>query len=177
MSGWRRYLRDNLLAGLRTPPWPLPLAAVAPVPLFAAAALAIGHYGGLFEPGVVESRLLVVMPLTLLVFPSLLEEAVFRGLLIPRGTRGRGPARTAAVLGGSTAAFVLWHPLNALTVNPGARTLFLDPAFLAITALLGLTCGHAYLVSRSLWLPVVIHWLTVLVWVLFLGGRNLLLAP
>jgi predicted Abi (CAAX) family protease len=30
-------------------------------------------------------------------------------------------------------------------------------------------------VSRCLWMPIIIHWLTVVVWVIFLGGRNKLL--
>jgi len=70
---------------------------------------------------------------------------------------------------------VVWHPLNALTFNTAANPLFLDPAFLIIVTLLGLTCGYSYALSRSLWVPIIIHWATVTVWVLFLGGRNLVL--
>ena len=70
-------------------------------------------------------------------------------------------------------AFTAWHPLNAWLLNPGGRTFFYDPWFLAIVFLLGLTCGATYVASRSLWVPVVIHWATVLIWVFFLGGRNL----
>ncbi|WP_366517676.1 CPBP family glutamic-type intramembrane protease [uncultured Marinobacter sp.] len=40
---------------------------------------------------------------------------------------------------------------------------------------MGITCGYAYVLSRSIWVPVIIHWVTVTVWVLFLGGRNLVL--
>lgn len=75
----------------------------------------------------------------------------------------------------STLAFVAWHPLNALTVNRSALPIFLDPAFLLIFAGLGAVCGYGYVVSRSIWVPVLIHWATVVVWVLLLGGRNLVL--
>ncbi len=55
------------------------------------------------------------------------------------------------------------------------RSLFLNPWFLVITGALGVTCGYGYALSRSIWVPVIIHWVTVSVWVLFLGGRNLVL--
>ncbi|MCW5214835.1 CPBP family intramembrane metalloprotease, partial [Desulfobulbus sp. US5] len=75
----------------------------------------------------------------------------------------------------SAILFTLWHPLNALTVNPGAQALFCDPYFLVIVFCLGIVCSLTYILSRSLWVPIIIHWLTVVVWVIFLGGRNLLL--
>lgn len=118
------------------------------------------------------------MPLllvTLFVFPSLLEEAFFRGILIPRDTVERGATRSILAIGWSTLWFVAWHPFNAVTINPSAPALFLDPAFLLTSAVLGITCGYAYVVSKSLWVPVLIHWATVVVWVFFLGGRNLVL--
>ncbi|MCI5137318.1 MAG: CPBP family intramembrane metalloprotease [Candidatus Electrothrix sp. AR1] len=75
----------------------------------------------------------------------------------------------------SATLFTLWHPLNALTVNPGAQVLFCDPYFLVIVFCLGIVCSLSYILSQSLWVPIIIHWLTVVFWVLFLGGRNLLL--
>jgi predicted Abi (CAAX) family protease len=75
----------------------------------------------------------------------------------------------------SAILFTLWHPLNALTINSGAQAFFYDPYFLAIVFFLGIVCSLTYILSRSLWVPIIIHWLTVVVWVIFLGGRNLLL--
>jgi predicted Abi (CAAX) family protease len=46
------------------------------------------------------------------------------------------------------------------------RTLLADPRFLVQVTLLGLACSLAYLVSGSIWPPVLIHWLTVVVWLL-----------
>lgn len=170
------YLRANLLAGARTPPsraWPVWLALTA---VFAALAYPLGRAAGLLEPAPLTGAARFYLPLTLFVFPALLEEAFFRGVLIPTLTRERGWRAIAGATLLSTIAFVLWHPVNALTINPGARALFLDPVFLLIVTLLGVTCSLAYIASRSLWVPVLIHWLTVLVWVLWLGGRNLVLA-
>lgn len=169
------YLRKNLWAGLKAPPRAIPPWLWWMTAGYAAVAVALGLASGLLEWGLLDDPRAAILPFTLLVFPSLLEEALFRGLLIPRDVlaRGRGAAAGYAAL--STALFVAWHPLNAATINPGAAHLFFDPVFLAITALLGITCAVAYIRTRSLWAPVFIHWLTVVAWVLFLGGRNLLL--
>ena len=127
----------------------------------------------MFRPGLLQSPLGRVLPFTMFVFPALLEEAFFRGLLIPHPHTRPSRRRLAWWVGCSTVVFTAWHPLNAWLINPGARTFFYDPWFLAIVLLLGVTCGITYVVSRSLWVPVVIHWGTVLMWVFFLGGRNL----
>ena len=169
------YLRANLVEGLRTSPLRAPLTAWLPVPLFAAFALAVGLGAGLLRFELISAKLAPLLLVTLFVFPSLLEEAFFRGILIPRDTIDRETARSILAIAWSTLAFVAWHPLNAATINPSAPPLFFDPAFLTVVAALGVTCGYAYLVSRSLWVPVLIHWATVVVWLFFLGGRNLVL--
>ncbi len=169
------YLKNNLLQGLRVSPFRAPLKSLIPVPLFFFASLVIGFYAGLFSVGVIDHPISVVLPFSLFVFPSLLEEAFFRGILIPNNAITQSRCRIVAYITVSTAAFVLWHPANALTTNTTAAALFLNPAFLLIVALLGITCSVSYVFSRSLWMPTIIHWLTVVVWVIFLGGRNKLL--
>lgn len=171
----QKYLKNNLIGGFKTSPLTeLRLSAMAFV-VYAALALPIGFGSGLIAPQLANGKLFLFLPFTLLVFPSLLEEAFFRGLLIPRNIRDRGTRQVLFYALLSSVLFVLWHPLNALTVNPGAREIFLNPWFLAITFFLGLSCSLGYIYSRSLWVPVLMHWWTVLAWVLFLGGRNLLL--
>lgn len=142
---------------------------------YAVAALGIGFAGGLFTLSFLDLRQFWFLPITLLVFPCIPEEFVFRGLLIRRDALDGGGKRAAAQIGLSALLFTLWHPLNALTINKSAQPFFLNSWFLGITFLLGLTCGYAYVRSRSLWTPILIHWLTVLVWVICLGGRNLVL--
>ncbi|MEX2381539.1 MAG: CPBP family glutamic-type intramembrane protease [Opitutales bacterium] len=169
------YLEDNLWAGAKTSPlcrWRLSLLLAL---AYALPALGVGLFSGLLEPRLAELRWFFILPFTLLIFPSLLEEAFFRGLLIPRNAREKGPWKVLFYTLLSTVLFVLWHPLNALTINPEAQDFFLDPAFLIIVFLLGISCSLSYIYSRSLWTPTIIHWLTVLIWVLFLGGRNLVL--
>lgn len=169
------YLKNNLLQGLRVSPFRAPLKSLIPVPVYICASLAIGFYAGLFSVGVIDYPMSVVLPFSLFVFPSLLEEAFFRGVLIPNNAVTQSKSRIVAYIAVSTAAFVLWHPANALTINTTATALFLNPAFLLIVTLLGITCSVSYVLSRSLWTPIIIHWLTVVVWVIFLGGRNKLL--
>ncbi len=138
---------------------------------------AIGFGSGLLRPSIapLTPGLIAAVPLLLFIFPSIPEEVVFRGLLLPH--RGSAPSRKRMVVETaiSTTLFVVWHPFNAATINPSAYAIFTDPRFLVLVVLLGLTCAITYLRSGSLWIPIVIHWLTILPWVLLLGGRNELL--
>jgi len=169
------YLKKNLLQGFKVSPFRAPLKSSMLVPVYVCASLIIGFHAGLFSVGIIDHPMSVVLPFSLFVFPSLLEEAFFRGVIIPNNAFTRSKNRIAAYITISTAAFVLWHPVNALTINTTAAELFLNPVFLLIVALLGITCSVSYILSRSLWTPIIIHWLTVAVWVFFLGGRNILL--
>ncbi|WGM31697.1 CPBP family glutamic-type intramembrane protease [Brevundimonas sp. NIBR11] len=109
------------------------------------------------------------MAATALLIPSLGEEIVFRGLLIP----DRGDGRRLLVLALSVGLFALWHVFEALTFLPGARGLFLRADFLILAAGLGLACGVLRLRSGSLWTAVMLHWSVVVVWKGFLGGPAL----
>ncbi|MGM0444653.1 MAG: CPBP family glutamic-type intramembrane protease [Fibrobacterota bacterium] len=163
----------DILQALKTPPRRGTGFSLLLLTLFGAAALAIGLSADLFEPELLHSNLAPILPFTLLLFPAIPEELFFRGLFIHPSQKGTSRRNRAVQLFSSSLLFMLWHPLNAWLINHGARPLFYDPAFLLITFLLGITCGAAYLRSRSLWTPILIHWSTVMVWVFFLGGRNL----
>jgi predicted Abi (CAAX) family protease len=170
------YLKDNLLKGLKVSPFKAPVKSLILVPIYVCTSLAIGFYTGLFSVKVVDHPMSFVLPFSLFIFASLLEEVFFRRVLIPNNAVNHGRKRIAMYIVVSTSAFVLWHPLSALTVNRTAATMFLNPSFLLIAAAQGITCSISYVVSRSLWTPIIIHWLTVVVWVVFLGGRNRLLG-
>lgn len=171
----REYLRRNLGQSLKTSPFQAPLKAWSLVPLFVVISLPIGFAAGIFAVEPLKAKITPFLPFTLFVFPSLLEEAFFRGILIPRNVLNAGSAKASRAMGISTLVYVAWHPFNALAFNHSALPLFLDPWFLAIVGALGITCSYSYVMSRSIWVPVIIHWATVTVWVLFLGGRNLVL--
>ena len=48
--------------------------------------------------------------------------------------------------------------------RPAAWALFTSPEFLAIAAFLGAASTAVYLISKSLWPPVLLHWTAVLTW-------------
>lgn len=104
------------------------------------------------------------------VTPALTEELFFRVLLLPRTTEQ--VSESGLWLWGlvSLALFIVYHPLNALTFFPRGLGTFFNWVFLLLAALLGIVCTLTYLHSGSLWIPVVIHWLAVVVWLLLLGG-------
>lgn len=170
-----KYLSNNLGQSFLTSPFRAPLKTWALVPVFAIIAVSVGFGAGLFRSGWLDSPITPVLPILLFVFPSLLEEAFFRGVLIPRNILASGHVKAAWSVAISTLIFVVWHPLNALAFNPTAIPLFLDPWFLVIVCAMGVACGYGYALSRSIWVPVIIHWVAVTVWVLVLGGRNLVL--
>ncbi|AOY87958.1 hypothetical protein BKP64_07115 [Marinobacter salinus] len=170
-----KYLGNNLGQSFLASPFQAPLKAWTLVPVFVIIAISVGFGAGLFQFGWLDSPITPVLPIVLFVFPSLLEEAFFRGVLIPRNILASGHVKAARSVAISTLVFIVWHPFNALAFNSTAISLFLNPWFLVIVCAMGITCGYAYVLSRSIWVPVIIHWAAVTVWVLFLGGRNLVL--
>jgi predicted Abi (CAAX) family protease len=101
---------------------------------------------------------------TLFIAPALGEELLFRAALIPR----QGPRRQWIAL--SVVLFVLWHPLQAVTIGPPWAGAFLDPWFLIAVTILGVALARTYAVTDSIWPSVVAHWAVVLTWKAFLGG-------
>lgn len=140
--------------------------------LFTIVALPIGFQSGFLQFGVlrVPWQTLIGIIATSFLTPAVTEELFFRVLLLPRS------AENISVLGLwfwgciSLALFILYHPLNALSFFPRGLKTFFNIPFLVLAALLGLVCSLAYIQSGSLWTPVAIHWLVVVVWLILLGG-------
>jgi predicted Abi (CAAX) family protease len=72
----------------------------------------------------------------------------------------------------SLTLFILYHPLNALTLYKAGNPTFFQPVFLGLSALLGLTCTIAYWLTGSLWTISLIHWVVVVIWLLYLNGYD-----
>ncbi len=128
--------------------------------------LAIGFAGGLYHlqptaPGLAQRMLLVLF------VPALGEELTFRALLTPG--RAEQPSVWRSLVPAS-AAFTLWHVVEALVVLPKAASLFLRPDFLACACVLGIGCGLMRWRSGSVWPAVALHWLVVVGWQTWLGG-------
>ena len=164
MAGARVWRRVKPLFQKLLPVKSLPQAVLDRMPL-AVALLILAWAGGLVGwHGGPDASMAVRLAASLFVAPALGEELLFRGLVSPR----RGPQKRWIAV--STLLFVLWHPLQALTVGPPWSAAFLDPWFLAAVAVLGIALGRIYAATGSLWPCVVAHWLVVFVWKALLGG-------
>ncbi|WP_226591035.1 CPBP family glutamic-type intramembrane protease [Microseira wollei] len=134
--------------------------------------LPIGFYQGFLQVDILKASRIKVATIIgrTFFFPGVSEELFVRVLLLPH------PSENASISAHwlwaciSLAVFIVYHPLNALSFFPAGRPTFFNPVFLLLAALLGIVCTIAYLKSGSLWLPVAIHWLVVVVWLLLLGG-------
>tara|TARA_R110000772_G_scaffold57351_2_gene129924 strand:+ start:239 stop:742 length:504 start_codon:yes stop_codon:yes gene_type:complete len=115
---------------------------------------------------VTDISALLISAAFLFFVPALLEELVFRGVLLSWLTRLT--PRWGAWL--STLLFVAWHPVQALTIGPAWAEIFLHPTFWIATLILGIILAHIRIVSRSLWPVILIHWFAVLIWKSLLGG-------
>jgi predicted Abi (CAAX) family protease len=112
----------------------------------------------------------------LFLMPALGEELLFRVALLPHPLEGSELAGTIAWAALSVGLFVLYHPLAARFWYPPGRRLFRDPRFLVPCTLLGMVTVIAYQASGSLWPPVLLHAVVVVVWLELLGGRGMLAA-
>lgn len=126
-----------------------------------------GYLGGWlrFDP-VMDLQSALVAVMILFFIPALVEELVFRGVLLSwfATFSQRWGNWLSAIL------FTLWHPFQALTFGLPWSAIFLQPSFLFATFLLGIVLIHIRIVSQSLWPVIVIHWILVLLWKLFFGG-------
>eukprot|EP00210_Caulerpa_lentillifera_P004556 g4346.t1 len=102
--------------------------------------------------------------------PSLAEEVLFRGLLLPnRQVDGPDVFEPLPMLlygAFSVGLFVVYH----LSPYHKPKKVMSDPRFLTLAGVLGVSCTVVYLDSGSIWLPTMIHYLTVVAWALFFGG-------
>ena len=141
--------------------------------LFSALAGAFALTTFLFEFSLISdlSSLLKITAIALFL-PAIFEELVFRGPVI--WVAEKHPSWLWPASGVSLVLFVLWHPLNGMFLMTEARELFTDARFLMIAAALGAMATLLGVRTRSIWPPVVFHWLVVIGWKAFLGGPQFL---
>ena len=108
--------------------------------------------------------------LTALFFPAVTEEAFFRVLFLARTCEQISAINQSLLAIASLILFIVYHPLNAYLFIHNARKTFSSFAFLASAAFLGIICTITYLISGSVYPPIIIHWLIVIFWLLVFGG-------
>ncbi len=164
-------LLTRLLGSIDLPVFTDWLIAIIALAIYSAIAIPIGFKQGFLQTQAWNARRGAKIRLAIKLFflPALLEELAFRVLLLPAAQ-----ATTSALWFGwaigSLVLFVLYHPLNALTLYKAGNPTFFDRRFLVLAALLGLTCTVTYAVTHSLLLITLIHWIVVVVWLLQFGG-------
>ena len=146
---------------------------------YGALALALGVASGFLSLPMQWPPLAEALPrlAKLLLLPALVEELLFRVLLIPHPIEGFPWQSLLGWNALSLGLFVLYHPVAARLWYPQARALFDDPRFLFQATLLGVACSLAYGFTGSLWPPVLIHWLAVVIWLEPFRGRERLGLP
>jgi predicted Abi (CAAX) family protease len=142
---------------------------------FLACVTPLGLASGFLQPGLaaLTPARLAVLPIYLLLRPALVEELFFRAALLPRDCTRVSKRRLIGNAVVALVVFVASHPLHGWLTRPAALTLFSSPIFLTCATLLGIACTLTYLISRSLWPPVLLHWISVLIWITMLGGQGL----
>jgi predicted Abi (CAAX) family protease len=141
---------------------------------YAAAALTLGRGTGFLPAQRARVRPLGLarQAIVLLLTPALVEETLFRAALLPHPLEGLNGWDSLAWGALSVGLFVAWHPLAGRLWYRQGRRLFDDGRFLLLASLLGVVCVIAYQATGSIWPPVLIHWLVVLIWLELLGGRS-----
>ncbi|MDX2229199.1 MAG: CPBP family glutamic-type intramembrane protease [Leptolyngbyaceae cyanobacterium bins.349] len=112
----------------------------------------------------------LLLALRLFFMPALVEELIFRVLLLPYPSAGITGQRWLLWAIASLILFIAYHPFHAKTFYKQGDPTFFSPVFLSLTGLLGVACTIAYFFTGSLLTITLIHWVVVLVWLLFLGG-------
>lgn len=137
------------------------------------ATMLIGFGTGLLKVQVVAITPIQLGVLMALIFlkPCLVEETVFRGVLLPHPSEHRTQRTVWQSSIFSLIVFIFAHPLNGWLIKPAVLGLFLSPAFLLCAGILGLVCTLVYLRTGSIWPPVIFHWMSVVCWILFFGGK------
>ena len=139
--------------------------------IYTLVAVPFGIWQGFLEWSLISSRSTAIRVIvSSLITPALLEEAFFRVILLPHPSENATLKYIVIRATIALSLFVIYHPLNGLTFFPQGRPTFFDPIFLILAALLGLACTVGYLLTGSIWIPVVTHWLAVIVWLLCFGG-------
>jgi len=174
MEGVTGRVRD-LARGLTT--WPARsgwVESAAWAGALVALAAPLAWAGGLIEVAAGQPMASARTLLLPFVSPALIEESLFRGLLVPHPKRTGVPrVQRARWWAASLAAYLVAHPLLAATLRGNARGIFDTPVFLLEAGLLGVTATALYERTGSLWPAVLLHGAVVAAWLSF-GGAALL---
>jgi predicted Abi (CAAX) family protease len=115
-----------------------------------------------------------------LIVPALLQEYIFRVLLIPYPKNwipaGRWWAWALLALGLFVGFQVLYirfvKRLPLKLWNESRYSIIANPIYISLITILGLACTITYRLTGSLWTITCVHWVFISVWWLLLGGKQ-----
>ena len=134
--------------------------------------LIIGFNTGFLKFRIINKSWREIIKITMisLIFPSLSEEIFFRVLFLPHPYENSSIKSQIFWGAISLIIFIFYHPLQGMTWNSSGYDVFINPVFLSLAGLLGIVCTISYLATGSILLPVIIHWLAVVIWLVMLDG-------
>ncbi len=121
--------------------------------VFMSVTMALAYLGGGYLPDpTINLNINFAVPLIFFLFVGMAEELIFRGFIFPTFEKGFGTKWSIAI---TSLMFGFFHMLNKLD---GIAEDYKPLAclFLAIEA--GFLLNAAFLIRRSLWIPIGIHW-------------------
>lgn len=107
----------------------------------------------------------------LFLFPALLEESLFRVMVLPHPTEGISTTSWLVWAAVSIGLFVLYH-WGLSRVRPRAGQALRDRRFLLMVVWFGMILTLLYGLTGSLWAITVVHWVVVLGWIYGFGGHR-----
>ena len=125
-----------------------------------------------FKPWQVSGQQYLLLAIRLFFMPALIEEFIFRVLLLPYPGSGITGQMWIIWAVFSLILFIAYHPLNAKTFYKPGNPTFFNPVFLTLTGLLGITCTVAYFLTGSLLIITLIHWVVTTAWLTLFGGME-----
>jgi predicted Abi (CAAX) family protease len=141
---------------------------------FGAIALLLGFSQGVFQwyPWQAPWYRYLGALLRLLIVPALLQEYLFRVLLVPYPISWISPWRWWAWALLSLGLFVLFQWGYARFVQRSRYSILSRPIYLSLFTILGLASTLTYWLTGSLWTITLVHWVFISTWWLLLGGRQ-----
>jgi predicted Abi (CAAX) family protease len=135
-----------------------------------------------FDPPSISSRSplsIWMKPISAFVFPSLVEELFWRGMLLPHPSQFPNVCPSSSWIfhaGMVLMIHVATHPVVGWTVWPRGRNVFDDPRFLCLATIVLAGATTSYFVSGgSVWAATFTHGLPLAFWRDFFGGEAKLL--
>ncbi len=155
------------------PTWPWVLLSLGALAIYGAIAIPWGRNNGFLvrQTAIGNPLAFAFDALRVWFVPALVEEVIFRVMLLPHPGEGIAGGRWLFWAIVSLVLYLLYHWVLGKTVYRAAADTLGDRRFLTLVGWLGLLLTGLYWITGSLWLIVFLHWAVVMVWIYALGGK------